>query len=103
MHTRSKDTRDDEVRDSFDCTLLCPHDAIVSHFFRPDSYSPVTDGEKILREIRMTLKSIDWTPVSRKDITDLLGIVLAFTITRDDTTLFRTDHKFRWLERERER
>ena len=99
MHAGSKGARCGEKCETRSMDSLCPHDAIVSHLFRPDSHRPVTDRGEVLGEIRMALKSIDWNPVSRKDVADLLGIVLSFSITRNDTTLFRPDHELRRLER----
>ena len=36
--------------------------------------------------------------MARKDAANFLCIILAFTITRYDATLFSADHEFRWLE-----
>lgn len=46
----------------------------------------------------MTLKSINWSPMSRKDSTNFFGIILSLSVTRNNSSLFRTNHKFSWLQ-----
>lgn len=48
----------------------------------------------------MSLKSVNRTPMSRKDVANLFSIVFTFTITRNDSTLFSSNHKFRWLNKQ---
>lgn len=45
----------------------------------------------------MTLKRVDRTPMSWENVSDLFSIVLSFSVTRNNATLFSSNHEFCWL------